>query len=197
MSQRSAPIAGRHRHRRGVRAAPAERGDAFAGRDPLKTRHHRDLAAGHAGRHVFGGYRLDPGGAMHGGGLDRNLPAQPGTSLDAHGIQGDRQKAGRHLLAGRHHHVIFARIGNRLAGIVATRLRVGGLIGPGHQLVGLPSHGRDHHRHFIPALDFALDERGDMANTPQVGHRGAAEFHRDFRHLCLKPGLPCPIWRPT
>ena len=166
-------------------------------RNALKARHHRDFAPRHAGDHFRGGHAFDAGGAMHGGGLDRHLPAHPGPCLDAHGVQGDGQKARRHLFARRHHHVIFALVRDRLDQDIAARIRAGGLVGPGHQLVGFARHGRNHHGHLVAAFDFALDQGGDMANAGQIGHRRAPEFHRDFRHLRPKPDLPCPLRRPT
>ena len=118
-----------------------------------------------AGVHLGGGHAFDAGGAMHGGGLDRHLPAQPGARLNAHGVQGDGQKARSHLLARRHHHVIFALVRDRLGQTLLPGSGLGGLVGPGHQLVGLARHGRDHHGDLVAALDLALDQRGDMADA--------------------------------
>jgi hypothetical protein len=50
-------------------------------------------------------------------------------------------------------------------------------VGPGHQLVGLARHGRDHHRDLLARRHFGRDQARHPADALQVGHRGAAELH--------------------
>ncbi len=167
----------RHGHRAGVGAAPAERGDAVVVGDALEAGDHGHLALGQALVQELGLDLLDPGRAVHGRGPNRDLPAQPGAGADADGAQRHGRQSGRDLLAGRDHHVIFARVvqGRELAG-------------PAHELVGLARHGRDHHGHLIAAVDLTLHQIRHMADAVEVGHRGAAEFHNNLGHP--NPG-PC------
>ena len=82
--------------------------------------------------------------------------------------------------AGHHNReMFFALVGQHRQ---ARRLQPGGVGGPGHQLVGFPGHGRDHHGDLVAALDLPLHQAGDMADALNVGHGGAAEFHRNQRH---------------
>ena len=78
---------------------------------------------------------------------------------------------GRDLLAGRHDHVVFARVVQRRE-----------FAGPADELVGLPGHGRDHDGDLIAAVDLGLHQRRHMADAVEVGHRGAAEFHYNLGH---------------
>src|SRR4029450_10444377 len=97
----------------------------------------------------------------------------------------------RHRLAGGHHGVIFPRIMQRRGGAA-----------PGHQLVGLAGHRRNHHRHVMAGIHLALHMARDVADTIDVCDGRAAEFHHEaahddacipldkdkFRQLALKTG---------
>ena len=52
-----------------------------------------------------------------------------------------------------------------------------GAVSPGHQLVGLSGHGRDHHGDLLAGRDFSRHQPRDAPDPLKVGHRGAAEFH--------------------
>ena len=145
-----------------------ERGDAVVGADALKAGHHRDLAGLHAADQ-FGA--LDAGDArlaMRVVGADGDLPALPGTGFDADLLQRDRQQAGGHLLAGRYHRVVFARVVQRRQALA-----------PGDELVGDACHGGDHDGDLVARLDLALHAGRDVADAVEVGDRGAAELHHD------------------
>src|SRR5215472_5505986 len=90
---------GRQRHRRGVRAAAAQRGDAIVGAEPLKTRHHSHLPFAHAADELGAGDLGDARLAVHGIGAEGDLPAEPGAGVDAEILQCQRQQPGRHLFA--------------------------------------------------------------------------------------------------
>ncbi|KIU01504.1 hypothetical protein QU38_01280, partial [Staphylococcus aureus] len=90
----------RHCHRRGVRAATAERGDAVAAviGDALETGDHRDLAARPALFQAGGVDRPDARLGMGGIGVDRHLRAQPGTRRHADRLERDCKQPRRDLL---------------------------------------------------------------------------------------------------
>ncbi len=132
---------------------------------------------------------LDTGRAMGIIGLDLNLPALPGARIDADRLQRDCQKAARHLLAGRDDSVIFARIVERRTGTADLRH----VLHPAHQLVGLAGHGRNDHGNLIACLDLAFDVARHIIDAFQIGHRCAAEFHHDARHLRIGPA----VWKIT
>ena len=168
------------RHRRGVRAAAPERGDAALGADPLKPGDH-----GHA--HAFaefrgdvgGGDLLDPGGGMRRIGPQRHLPALPAARGDIHFLQGQRHQPGGDGLAGADHGIVFARIVERRD-----------LAHPADELVGLARHGRDDDDHVMAARDLDADPLGRAADPVGIGDRGAAEFHHENGHgaRVLSPG---------
>src|ERR1700689_1862533 len=180
----------RQRHRRGVGTAAPQRGDAAVRPDALEARQHRDLAPLHGV-----GYGLDrdvdnPRLAVDGVGLDRNLPAEPGTRLEAERLQRQRQEAGGDLLARGHHHVVFAAVLDaepgirKRGGIGVLGLRLRRRFGrPADQLVGDAGHGGDDHRHLIAGIDLALDALRHAADPVDAGDRGAAEFLYNARHL--------------
>ena len=133
------------------------------------------------GRHAFDARR-----AMHRRGDDRHLPAQPGARLHAHGVERDGQKPAGDLLARRHHDVIFALVGNSLD-VATDPWRLAASLVQATSLLVSPAMAETTTATLLPALDFAFDQRGDMADALQVGHRGAAEFHRDQRHRLICP----------
>jgi hypothetical protein len=51
-----------------------------------------------------------------------------------------------------------------------------GLLDPGHQLIGLSGHGRDHHGASVPGVHLTLDVRRDIANPVDIRDRRTAEF---------------------
>ena len=94
---------------------------------------------------------------------------------------GDRHQAGRHLLAGRHHGVIFAGVKQR-----------GQLLAPVDKLVGGARHGRDHHRDLI-ARD--RPRAFTRAATLRIRSRSATEVPPNFItiraiHLSLVENRP-------
>ena len=103
---------------------------------------------------------------MRAAGLDRDLPALPGAGLNAQGLQGDGQQAGRDLLAGGDHGVIFAGV------VQGGRLRT-----PADQFIGLAGHGGDDHGHVMASVHLALDVVRNIADAVYIGDGRAAEFH--------------------
>jgi len=169
---------GGDRHGAGIRTAAPERGDAVVRAGALESRDHGHLSLAEA---------LDQEGAVNLGdarramgvvGPDRDLPALPGPGMDAYRLQHERQQARRHLLAGRHHGVVFARV-------VDVEVRPFGLRGvadPTDQFVGLARHGRNHDRHLVARVHLAFDVPGHVADATDIGNRSSAEFHHDARH---------------
>ena len=86
-------------------------------------------------------------------------------------LQRDRQQSRRHLLAGRDHGVIFARVMHRR-----------GVAAPFHQFVGLAGHGRHDDGDIMPGIDFAFDVTRDVADSVDIGDGRTAEFHHEAAH---------------
>src|SRR5205814_8335352 len=105
-------------------------------------------------------------------GIDRDLPSLPRAGGDLHSLQDDRKQAGRHLLAGGDHGVVFARI-------VQQRC----LAAPADQLIGGARHRRDNDRNVVSRIDLTLDVAGDVADAFDIGDRRAAEFHDEPGHV--------------
>src|SRR6185437_7098531 len=158
---------GGDRHRRGVRAAAAERGDAAALLvQALEAGDHRHLLHFLEAADQLGAVDFDDArGAVGAVGEDRQLPAAPGTRVDAHAFEHDGEQPGGNLLAGRHHRIVFARV-----------VQHGGLAAPGDQLVGDAGHGGNHHRYVVAGLDLALDVARHVADAVEIGDRRSAEF---------------------
>src|SRR5262245_40721285 len=95
-------------------------------------------------------------------------------ALTPHAFDHEGEKSRRDLLARGHHGVVFARI-------VQGR----GLLAPGHELVGLAHHGRNHHGHVVARRHLALDMARDVANAVDIGDRRSAELHHQARHARL------------
>ena len=167
---------GRHRHRRGVGAAAAERGDAPGLLvQALEAGDDRDLLAFAEAPDDFGAVDVeDAGRGMRVRGQDRQLPALPGARVDVHVLQRDGEQAGGHLLAGGDHGVVFA-------GVEYVAL-LQGRRAPGDQLVGGARHGRDDDGDVVAGVDLALDVARDVADAVDVGDRGAAELHDETGH---------------
>ena len=173
MSQRVGLDRRRDRDRRGVGAAAAERGDA-AGIlvHALEAGDHRDLAALlEALDQLAAVDGEDARRAVGVGGHDRQLPALPGAGIDADAFQHDREQAGRDLLAGGDHRVVFAGV-----------VQGGRAPAPADQLVGLAGHGGDHDGDLVAGVDLALDVVRDIADAVDIGDRGSAEFHHQAGH---------------
>ncbi|BBC02841.1 DNA mismatch repair protein [Bradyrhizobium elkanii USDA 61] len=164
---------GRDRHRRGVRAAAAERGDAAAvGIDALEAGDHGDfLALLEAGDDLGAVDIEDARRSVRVRGLDRDLPALPGARLDADALQHDREQARGDLFAGGDHRVIFARVVHRR-----------GVGAPGHQLIGLAGHRGDDDGDLVARVDLALHMLRDVADTIDIGDGCTAEFHHEAAH---------------
>src|SRR5262249_34793348 len=164
---------GRARHRRSVRAAAPERGDA-AGLlvHALEAGDDRDLLALLEPLDQLLAIDIeDAGRAMGVGGHDRQLPALPGPRIDADALEHDREQAGRHLLTRGDDRVVFAGI-----------MQGGGLAAPGHQFVGLARHRRYDHGDVVAGIDLAPDVVGDVADALDVGDGGSAELHHQAGH---------------
>ena len=162
-----------------------KRRDAVAGGDALEAGDHGDLAGQHPRLQLLDVDPGDAGGAMGCIGVQRNLPALPGARLDPHGLQHDGQQPRGDLLARGHHGVIFALVimrRGRAAVVFLPLLEAPGLLDPGHELVGLAGHGRDHHGDGVAGVGLALHMRGDVADPVDVGDRRAAEFEHQQGH---------------
>ena len=168
----------RHRHRAGVRAAAASVEMRLSGATPWKPATTATSPLLHGARSCrSGSHAVDAGRAMHGRGLDRNLPAQPGAGLHADGADSAMASSPAVTCSPAATTTSYSRC--RHASVRPAWRR----LGPGHQLVGLAGHGGDHHGDLVAALDLALHQAGDMADALDVGHRRAAEFHCNFGHL--------------
>ena len=113
----------------------------------------------------------DAGGAMRIVGDDRQLPTLPGSRVDTHAFEHDREQPRSHLLAGSNDCVI-------LAGIVQH----GCLPAPFDQLVGDACHGGDHDGDFMTGIDLALDVAGHVADAVEIGDGRSAKFHYQPSH---------------
>ena len=158
----------RHRHRRSVRAAAPQRGDAVVVGYPLEARDDRDLAALHRRDQPLAVDALDPRAGVALAGAQRQLPAQPAARRAADGLQRQRQQPGGHLFAAGDHDVVFRRIVERV-----------GLAAEIDQPVGFARHRRDNHRDLIAASHLLAHDIGDPADALGPRHRRAAEFHHD------------------
>jgi hypothetical protein len=99
----------------------------------------------------------------------------PGARIDAQALQRNRQQPGRHLLAGRHHGVVFARVVQRRE-----------LLAPVHQLVGGAGHGGDHDGDLVALHRPALHPR---AATLRMRSRSATEVPPNFITIrAMEPG---------
>jgi hypothetical protein len=164
-------------HGAGVRAAPAQGGDALVGVTPWKPAMTAISPAAKQASRLAGGMssmRALPWASV---GDDRHLPAQERAGLVAHVAQGHGQQTGRHLLArGDDGVVLVVRFRETLRGAART-------VGPGDQLVGLARHRRDDHRHLLARRDLGGDQARHPTDALQVGHRRAAELHHQPRHV--------------
>jgi hypothetical protein len=119
-------------------------------------------------------------------GLDRDLPALPGTGVHAHRLKRDGQQPAGHLFARGNDRVIFAGIVE--GGVGTGDLRHG--CTQFDKFVGLAGHRRDHHGNLVPGVDLAFDVPGDIADPVEVGNRGAAKFHHYAGHDYLSADEP-------
>ena len=113
---------------------------------------------------------------------DRQLPALPRARIDIEILQRDGEQSRGDLLAGRHHGVV-------LAGVVDAPL-LQGRFAPSDELIGRAGHGRNDDGDFVPGIDLALNVARDVADTVDIGDRGAAEFHNETGH----GGLFALLW---
>ena len=159
-------------HCRGVRSAAAERGDAVVFGDPLEARDHGHAhALAELGEDIVRRDRLDPGGGMHAGCLDRHLPALPAARRDVHFLQPKRHQPGGDILARADNGIVFARV-------VEGR----GFLDPTDKLVGPARHRRDDDDHVIAVGHFACDALRGPGDPVERGDGGAAEFHHENGH---------------
>ena len=126
----------------------------------------------------------DARGAMGGVGMQGDLPALPGPGPDAQGLQHEREQSRGDLLARGHHRVVFAPVilGRGLGPVLLPLLEAPGLLDPGHELIGMAGHGRDHDGASMAGVGLALHMRGDVADPVDIGDRRAAEFEHQKRH---------------
>src|SRR5262249_6242661 len=73
-------------------------------------RDHCHLAVQHPRFELIDGEPGDAGRAVSCVGLQRDLPALPGSRFDADRLEHEREQPGGHLLAGGHHRVVFASV---------------------------------------------------------------------------------------
>src|ERR1700745_654161 len=166
----------RDRHRRSVRAAAPERGDAAGFRmNALEAGDHCHLFAfGETPKQFLAVAIKDPRRAVYLAGCDRQLPALPGARIDVEVLQHDREQSGGDLLAGGDNHIVFAGIKN--APLLES------LLAPGNELIGGAGHRRDHDGDLIAGVDLALDVASDVADAVDIGDRRSAEFHHQASH---------------
>ena len=93
-------------------------------------------------------------------------PARSGR-LTPSVLQRDRQQAGGHLLAGRDHRVVFARVVQRGDPARRSRRPAGW---------SSPAMAETTTATWLPASTSRLTRRGDVADAVEVGDRGAAEL---------------------
>ena len=165
----------RHRHRRRVRTAAAERAYSRLRIDTLKAGNDRDFARRQACVERGGIDLFDPRRGMRVRRADRQLPAEPASRRDACRLQRDRQQAAGDLFARRDDDIIFLRIVERRR-----------LPAEADQPVGLARHRGDDDRNLIARRNLALHSRRDRTDALDPRHRGAAEFHHDAGHGCLR-----------
>ena len=113
----------------------------------------------------------DARGGMRVVGQNRQLPALPGSRIDAHAFEDNGEQAGGDLLAGGDHRVVLARV-----------MQHGGLPAPFDQLIGHAGHGGDHDGHIVAGVDLALDVARHIADAVEIGDRRSAEFHHQPSH---------------
>jgi len=163
---------GRQRHAGGVGTAAPQGGDVALFVDALEAGDHQHVAGIQIGTHLL---FVDRQNARLGEGVvgeDAHLRAGVALRLQAQVFQCHRQQRNGDLLAGRHHHVQFARVGGGL-----------NLPGQANQAVGLARHGREHHHHLM-AEHFEFGHAfGHRADAFDVGDRGAAVFLYDECHV--------------
>ena len=104
-------------------------------------------------------------------GQDRQLPTLPGTCIDTHSFENDRQKSGSDLFASGHDRVVFARV-----------MQHGCLAAPFNQLVGDSRHCGNNDSHIVAGIDLALDVPRHIADAVKIGDGCSAEFHHQSSH---------------
>ena len=88
---------------------------------------------------------------------DGHLPALPGPRINANRLQRNGGQARCHLLSGRDHRVIFARIMQRRE-----------VLAPFDQLISDARHGGNHDSHLMAGIHLSLHAGGDIADTIQI-----------------------------
>ncbi len=162
---------GRQRHRRGVGATPAQRGDVGGRGHPLESRHDDDPPLPQS---VADPARtdVDDGGSAVGGiGDDARLRAGVGSRrvpgrVDRHG-----QERHGDALAGGEQKVQLARIRQRCQ-----------VVRHCHEVVGGGAHRRDHHHHVVAAPAGGHHPLRHRPDPGGVGHGGPAVLLHDHRH---------------
>ena len=177
--------AGRHRHRAGVGTAAAEGGDAVVAArrpgSPPPPRPRRLRQARRSSRPAATpSMRAEPCIAEVLIGICQ--PSQE-RACTPDGVQRDGQKARRsparpppprrRIRAGRE----WRRVGAR---------RLGGSLVQATSLLVSPAMAETTTATWLPRSTSRFTRVGDMADAVQIGHRGAAEFHRDLGHRLVR-----------
>ena len=162
---------GRERHRRGVGAAAAQRGDVALRVHALETGDHRDAAVLEVLPQAHFVDRDDARAVISRIGQHSYLPAGIAARLDAQREQRHREQAHRHLLAGGRDDIEFTRVWVLL---YAGRER--------QQPVRLAGHGRGHDHDAMPGCLPLGDAPRDIADALDGAYRSAAEFLDDQSH---------------
>ena len=158
----------RHRHRRGVGAAAAERGDVAVGVDALEPGHHRDHALVQGFHDALVVHLHDFGLGVHAVRLDAGLTAREAHGLVAARLDGHRQQRHGHLLARGQQTVHLAR-----RRIVVERGR------KAHELVGGFAHGGHDGDHLVPGLLLRNELLRDHLDALRRSDGRAPEFCYD------------------
>ena len=153
-----------------VGAAAAQGGNALARRHALEARHHRDFAALRwpLSSRWPARLRCGPSHARRRCSIGTCQPSQERAFTPmALRVMARRPLVTCSPAATTTSYSRWSGMGWQTSPLDALHRRLGRVIGPGHQLVGFPRHGGDHHRDLVAALHLALDQPGDMADARQ------------------------------
>ena len=155
-----------------VRASAAKGRYPTVGADALEPRDYRDRTDIYVCAQAVWVNRFDTSASMGTVGLDRNLRAKIAAGGAAPFTQSHAQERYGHLLAAGQQDVHFVRVG------FATDV-----IPKGFEPIGFAAHGgNDHHRSMTGTRE-RFDPVGNVADPLDIGHRRAAVFLDDQRHV--------------
>jgi hypothetical protein len=156
----------RERHRRGVAAAAAERGDLLGlGRHALEAGHDHHLAGVERGTDAIRLHAHDARARVALVGQDAALRAGERDGVHPQIVERHGHERHGHAFAGGHQHVQLA-----------ARRVWRDLVGERDQLVGGVAHGAHHHDHRVTRRARGGDARGHGADAIRSVHRRAAVF---------------------